>query len=61
VSCREFDFTFYFEDAILLTIPAAIFLFLLPPRLWHLSRQPVKVLSHRLAVYKIVSKSRKAK
>ncbi|KAJ5925239.1 hypothetical protein N7454_007878, partial [Penicillium verhagenii] len=44
--CRGgFDFTVLFESAILNIVPAACFLLLAPFRLFHLSRQPPKVLS----------------
>jgi ATP-binding cassette, subfamily C (CFTR/MRP), member 1 len=29
-SCRSFDFTLYFEDVVLATLPAAVFLLALP-------------------------------
>ncbi|KAJ5924064.1 hypothetical protein N7466_008251 [Penicillium verhagenii] len=44
--CRGgFDFTVLFESAILNIVPAACFLLLAPLRIFHLSRQPQKVLS----------------
>jgi len=52
--CRNFDFTLFFEDAIFSVLPAAILLLILPLRLIHLLRSPVKVISRRLAIYKVV-------
>ncbi|ODA81829.1 hypothetical protein RJ55_00334 [Drechmeria coniospora] len=53
-SCRFFDFTLLFEDAFFVVLPAVLFLLLLPWRLVHLYRSPVKVTSFALATWKLV-------
>ncbi|KAJ6072100.1 hypothetical protein N7499_010114 [Penicillium canescens] len=53
VHCRDFDFTFLFEDAILILPPAIIFLLLIPGRIRHLSRHPAQRLFHKSGVFKI--------
>ncbi|KAI0126762.1 ABC transporter [Xylariales sp. AK1849] len=40
-SCRAFDFTLLFEDIFFATLPAAVFLSLLPPHITFLARNPV--------------------
>ena len=55
ISCRPFDFTLLFEDAILIVLPAALLLLLAPWRLRALSKMPVKLTSYRLATWKLVS------
>lgn len=53
--CRGgFDFTVLFEASILTIVPAACFLLLAPFRLFHLSKQPPKVLSSAVRVVTIV-------
>ncbi|KAF2670115.1 multidrug resistance-associated protein [Microthyrium microscopicum] len=54
-SCREFDFTLLFEDAIFIAVPAGMFLLLLPIRLQLLRGSTVKVNSHRLAILKLLT------
>ncbi|RAQ73309.1 ABC transporter, partial [Aspergillus flavus] len=49
-----FDFTVLFEASILTIVPAACFLLLAPFRLFHLSKQPPKVLSSAVRVVTIV-------
>jgi len=45
-SCRRrFDFTLTFEQIILTSVPAAIFISMFMPRVWHLRRQDRKVIS----------------
>ncbi|KOC10592.1 putative sulfonylurea receptor/ ABC transporter [Aspergillus flavus AF70] len=56
-ACRSFDFTLLFEDAFFSLLPAALFLLILPGRVLYLARTSVKVRSHRLAIYKIISLS----
>ena len=58
-SCREFDFTLLFEDVFFSTLPTALFLILIGPRLRFLYKSPVKVTSYNLAVLKLVSWQRK--
>ncbi|POR31354.1 Uncharacterized protein TPAR_08439 [Tolypocladium paradoxum] len=53
VACRSLDFTLLFEDAFFVALPAAVFLLLLPWRLWSLCKSPVKVTSYRLATWKL--------
>ncbi|PYH87450.1 hypothetical protein BO71DRAFT_298674, partial [Aspergillus ellipticus CBS 707.79] len=53
-NCRGFDFTLLFEDAMLTVVPAALFLLFLPARLHIVRNDPVKVMSYKLAAYKIV-------
>ncbi|OJJ47369.1 hypothetical protein ASPZODRAFT_64884 [Penicilliopsis zonata CBS 506.65] len=52
-NCRGFDFTLLFEDAVLTVIPAALFALFLIARLYFIRRDPVKVVSYRLAAYKL--------
>ncbi|PYH88753.1 hypothetical protein BO71DRAFT_435441 [Aspergillus ellipticus CBS 707.79] len=52
-NCRGFDFTLLFEDAMLTVVPAALFLLFLPARLHIVRNDPVKVMSYKLAAYKI--------
>lgn len=59
VDCRDFDFTFLFEDAILIILPAIIFLLLIPSRIQYLLRHPVQGVFHKLGGFKIVSTDRK--
>ena len=54
-SCRPFDFTLLFEDGFFIALPAAVFLLLLPWRLRLLFKAPVKVVSYRLATWKLAS------
>ncbi|KAF0323666.1 ABC transporter [Colletotrichum asianum] len=51
--CRPFDFTLLFEDEIFHVIPAAIFLLLIPIRLFSIVRTPVKLTTYKLAVLKL--------
>jgi ATP-binding cassette subfamily C (CFTR/MRP) protein 1 len=53
VRCRDFDFTLLFEDAFFIILPAVLFLLLLPWRLHRLHKTPVKMTSHRLAMWKL--------
>ncbi|KAH8900775.1 P-loop containing nucleoside triphosphate hydrolase protein [Thozetella sp. PMI_491] len=52
-ACRSFDFTLLFEDAFFGMLPAALFLLMLPIRLRGLRKASVKVMSYRLAVWKL--------
>jgi hypothetical protein len=61
VHCRDFDFTFLFEDAILILPPAIIFLVLIPGRIQRLSRHPAQRGFHKSGVFKIVSTNRKVR
>lgn len=54
VACRAFDFTLLFQDSFFTALPAAVFLIILPWRLWQLCRRPVLVTSARLALCKLV-------
>lgn len=54
IDCRAFDFTLLFEDIFFTSLPAAVFLLILPIRLWFLRHEPVKMISYKLAVYKLV-------
>ena len=56
-SCRSFDFTLLFEDAIFTTLPAAVFLLLVPVQLWRISKTKIKVNSYTLATWKLVSRA----
>ncbi|KAK0634859.1 putative ATP-binding cassette transporter [Bombardia bombarda] len=53
-ACRPFDFTLLFEDVFFVALPAAMFLLLLPWRLRHLWKAPVKLTSYRLAICKLI-------
>lgn len=53
-SCRSFYFTLLFEDAFFATLPAAVFLLLLPWRLHLLLNSRIKVVSYKLANWKLV-------
>ncbi|PKK47316.1 hypothetical protein CI102_9091 [Trichoderma harzianum] len=53
-SCRSFDFTLLFEDAIFTALPAALFLLLIPIQLWRISRTTIKIDSYILATWKLV-------
>ncbi|UKZ84066.1 hypothetical protein TrVFT333_011882 [Trichoderma virens FT-333] len=53
-SCRSFDFTLLFEDAIFTALPAALFLVLIPIQLWRISRTTIKIDSYILATWKLV-------
>lgn len=54
VACRLFDFTLLFVDAFFGVLPAALFLLLVGSRLQYLRTAPVKLISYRLAIYKLV-------
>lgn len=54
INCRAFDFTLLFEDIFFTSLPAAVFLLVLPIRLWFLRHESVKINSHKLAVCKLV-------
>lgn len=56
-SCRLFDFTLLFEDAIFVALPASVFLLLLPFQLRRLSKTLIKVNSYTLATWKLVSRA----
>ncbi|KAF4814325.1 ABC transporter atnG [Colletotrichum tropicale] len=51
--CRPFDFTLFFEDEIFHVIPAAIFLLLIPSRLFSIVRTPVKLTTYKIALSKL--------
>ncbi|KAL7904095.1 ABC transporter [Trichoderma velutinum] len=53
-SCRSFDFTLLFEDAIFTALPAALLLLLIPIHLWRISRTTIKMDSYILATWKLV-------
>ncbi|KJZ71681.1 hypothetical protein HIM_08919 [Hirsutella minnesotensis 3608] len=53
VACRAFDFTLLFEDGFFTALPAAVFLIILPWRLWQLYRRPVLITSPHLTVCKL--------
>ena len=55
VECRSFDFTLLFEDGLFITLPAVLFLLLIPQRLHFLRKAPVKLASYQLAVSKLVN------
>lgn len=55
IDCRPFDFTLVFEDAVFHVLPSAVFLLLIPYRLYSLGRTPVKLATYRLALWKLVS------
>jgi hypothetical protein len=59
IYCRDFDFTFLFEDAILILPPTIIFLLLIPGRIQHLSRRPAQRVFHKSGLLKIVSTNSK--
>ncbi|KAK0368673.1 ABC transporter [Colletotrichum limetticola] len=52
-NCRHFDFTLLFEDAIFHILPSAVFLLLIPFRIFSIARTPVKVATYRLALCKL--------
>lgn len=53
-NCRSFDFTLLFEQSVLSLLPSAIFLLVVPFRLWYLLRTNVKLLHSRLYLLKLV-------
>ncbi|KAM7205481.1 P-loop containing nucleoside triphosphate hydrolase protein [Naviculisporaceae sp. PSN 640] len=53
VACRPFDFTLLFEDAFLILLPASLLIFLAPWRMPSLYKTPVKLVSCRLAIWKL--------
>ncbi|KAJ6086438.1 hypothetical protein N7467_005352 [Penicillium canescens] len=53
LSCRPFDFTLLFEDALFTVLLTSLFLLAATARLSVLVRAPVKVNSHRLATWKL--------
>ncbi|KAJ5091112.1 hypothetical protein NUU61_005982 [Penicillium alfredii] len=55
VQCRPFDFTLLFENVVFAVVPAAVFLLAISARIPVLVRSPVKVTSHKLAAWKLVS------
>lgn len=57
VAQGRFDFTLFFEDAILSIVPSAIFLLLAVVEFSRLSRQPVKALSGSLRYAKLVCRT----
>ncbi|CAG8907277.1 unnamed protein product [Penicillium egyptiacum] len=57
IDCRAFDFTLLFEDIFFISLPAAVFLLILPIRLCFLRHEAVKINSYRLAVCKLVKTS----
>lgn len=52
-SCRSFDFTLFFENGFFVAFPASFFLLLLPWRLRVLFKSPIKVVSYKLANWKL--------
>lgn len=58
---RKFDFTLYFEQLILTTIPATIFLAIFLPRLWYLHYQERKITKRSWANINSVSSSKCSK
>ena len=54
ITCRPFDFTLLFEDAIFSAMPAALMLLLVPLRLLAVWREPPKTRSYGLAIFKQV-------
>ena len=54
IDCRAFDFTLLFEDIFFTSLPSAIFLLILPIRLYFLRHESVKINSYRLVVWKLV-------
>lgn len=54
INCRNFDFTLLFEDAVLILLPSSLFMVLFLARLEILRRNPVKVMSYKLAACKVV-------
>ncbi|TDZ20182.1 ABC transporter atnG [Colletotrichum orbiculare MAFF 240422] len=55
--CRHFDFTLLFEDAVFHLVPAALFLFVIPLRIYSLGRSPIKLATYKLALWKLVTLS----
>ncbi|TDZ74872.1 ABC transporter atnG [Colletotrichum trifolii] len=53
--CRHFDFTLLFEDAVFHLVPAALFLFVIPLRIYSLGRSPIKLATYKLALWKLVT------
>jgi hypothetical protein len=54
LSCRPFDFTLLFEDALFTVLLTSLFFLAATARLSVLVRAPVKVNPHRLAAWKLV-------
>lgn len=54
IDCRAFDFTLLFGDIFFTSLPAAVFLLILPIRLRFLQHEPIKIISYKFAVYKLV-------
>lgn len=54
IQCRPFDFTLLFEDILFGCLPPAVFFLLVPPWLYFLRSQSVKVDSYKLAIPKLV-------
>ncbi|TDZ33610.1 ABC transporter gloK [Colletotrichum spinosum] len=55
--CRHFDFTLLFEDAVFHLVPAALFLIVIPLRIYSLGRSPIKLATYKLALGKLVTLS----
>ncbi|TDZ99642.1 ABC transporter gloK [Colletotrichum sidae] len=51
--CRHFDFTLLFEDAVFHLVPAVLFLFVIPLRIYSLGRSPIKLATYKLALWKL--------
>jgi len=54
-SCREFDFTLLFEQAILQAAPSALLLLSVPPRLWYLRKQTPKSARSKMTMLKLAA------
>ena len=54
-TCRAFDFTLYFEDLVLVCVPAGAFLLLLPAAVWSLFHKVPVVTPSKLLYAKLVS------
>lgn len=52
--CRGADLTLAFEQSILTLLPAAIFLIILPARIFYLSKQSTKSVPSKLRIAKVV-------
>ncbi|KAJ3497293.1 hypothetical protein NLG97_g2019 [Lecanicillium saksenae] len=52
-SCRSFDFTLLFEDAIFTALPAAVFLLFVPVQIWRIAKTNIKTNSYTLATWKL--------
>lgn len=55
ITCRSFDFTLLFEDIFFVSLPAILYILLLPLRLRALWKESIKISSYRLAALKLVT------